>query len=418
MTLPANLADPRLYEKARLPFLEAETLPPWCYTSEDWYGREKNRLFLKCWNFIARADEIPNPGDFLVIDMVGESILLTRDRQGALHAFANFCRHRGTRLADGKGNCKVLTCPYHGWSFAHSGELVGVPGMEQTKGFDRKHWNLLALRLESWAGFLFVNFDPAAEPLTAYLGNLPERFASYRFEDFVCVRRKEYDLACNWKVYLENAMEDYHTPVVHKNSIGLQQTTTEQESRRGNWDAIFMPAKRTIAVLPEESTPFPHVPSLAGKPAGGTFFTAIYPSTFFASTQDCMWWLQSLPQGAGKTRVSIGSCFPRSTVARPDFAEVVQRYYKRWDKSLPEDNWISERQQSGLMSAMTRPGRYSAHEPIVHAIANWVLDRVLDAPRGKRAAPRPKTRAAARTHATAARKAAKRRPIKAARKRR
>ena len=200
--------------------------------------------------------------------MVGKSILLTRDRQGALHAFANFCRHRGTRLADGKGNCKVLTCPYHGWSFAHSGELVGVPGMEQTKGFDRKHWNLLALRLESWAGFLFVNFDREAEPLAAYLGNLPERFASYRFEDFVCVRRKEYDIACNWKVYLENAMEDYHTPVVHKNSIGLQQTTTEQETRRGNWDAIFMPAKRTIAVLPEEIDALPACAVARGQARG------------------------------------------------------------------------------------------------------------------------------------------------------
>lgn len=412
MTLPADLFDPRLYAKARLPFLDAETLPPWCYTSEAWYGREKERLFLKCWNFLGREDEIAKPGDFLVIDMVGESILLTRDRQGQLHAFANFCRHRGTRLAEGRGNCKVITCPYHGWSFAHSGELVGVPGMEETKGFDRKDWSLLPLRLESWAGFLFVNFDHEAEPLIHYLGNLPERFQSYRFEDFVCVRRKEYDLACNWKVYLENAMEDYHTPVVHKNSIGLQQTTTEQENRRGNWDAIFMPAKRTIAVLPEESTPFPHVPTLEGKPAGGTFFTAIYPSTFFASTQDCMWWLQSLPQGAGKTRVSIGSCFPRATVARPDFTEVVQRYYKRWDKSLPEDNWISERQQSGLMSTMTRPGRYSAHEPIVHAIANWVLDHALDAPRGKRPAAGRKPRA------TAARKAARRGPTRRRGKRR
>src|SRR5262245_11009579 len=159
MTLPADLFDPRLYERARRPFLEAETLPAWCYTSEAWYAREKERLFLKSWNFLAREDEIAKPGDFLVIDMIGESILLTRDRQGSLHAFANLCRHRRTRLAEGSGNCKVITCPYHGWSFAHSGELVGVPGMEETKGFDRKDWNLLQLRLESWAGFLFVNFD-------------------------------------------------------------------------------------------------------------------------------------------------------------------------------------------------------------------------------------------------------------------
>lgn len=383
MTLLADLFDPRLYDKARLPFLEAETLPPWCYTSEAWYQREKSRIFLKCWNFLGREDEVANPGDFLVLDMFGESVLLTRDRLGKPHAFANFCRHRGTRLADGKGNCRGFTCPYHGWSYLHSGELVGVPGMNKTKGFDKKDWSLVELRLESWAGFLFVSFDPDVPPLADYLGDLPERFASYRFEDFVCVRRKDYDLSCNWKGYLENAMEDYHTPVVHKNSIGLQET--ERESTIGNWDAIHMPAEGTIAVLPEDTTPFPHVPTLAGKPATGTFFTAIYPSTFFATTQDCMWWLQSLPQGPGKTRISIGSCFPRAIVARSDFADVVQRYYKRWDKSLPEDNWISERQQAGLGADMTRPGRLSVHEPIVHAIGNWVLDRVLEKPRGRRA---------------------------------
>ena len=78
------------------------------------------------------------------------------------------------------------------------------------------------------------------------------------------------------------------------------------------------------------------------------------------------------------SRVSVGSCFPRSTVQRPDFEEIVQRYYKRWDKSLPEDNAISELQQVGLRASLARPGRLSLREPVVHSIANWVLDRVLE----------------------------------------
>ncbi len=147
---------------------------------------------------------------------------------------------------------------------------------------------------------------------------------------------------------------------------------------RGEWDAIFMPAPRTIAVLAEDlASAFPPIAGLDGRPAAGTFFTVIYPSTFFATTQDCMWWLQELPQGPGRTKVVVGSCFPRETVARPDFAEKVEKYYKRWDKSLPEDNAISELQQIGLASRFARPGRLSVHEPVVHRIANWVLDRVL-----------------------------------------
>jgi hypothetical protein len=96
-----------------------------------------------------------------------------------------------------------------------------------------------------------------------------------------------------------------------------------------------------------------------------------------ALTQDCLWWLQEFPQGPDRTTVVIGSCFPRATVARADFAQKVEKYYSRWDKSLPEDNAISERQQAGVHSSFSMPGRLSFHEPVVHDIANWVLDRVL-----------------------------------------
>jgi hypothetical protein len=141
---------------------------------------------------------------------------------------------------------------------------------------------------------------------------------------------------------------------------------------------MFMPAEKTIALLKEDlDSAFPAIPTLDAKTARGTYFAVIYPMTFFATTQDCMWWLQQFPQGATRTKVVIGSCFPRATVARPDFAERVEKYYRRWDKSMPEDNAISERQQAGL-SFLSRPGRLSIHEPVVRDIANWVLDHLLD----------------------------------------
>jgi hypothetical protein len=138
-----------------------------------------------------------------------------------------------------------------------------------------------------------------------------------------------------------------------------------------------MATTKTIAVLPEETTSFPHIEGLCGPPASGSYFTVIYPNTFFGTTHDCMWWLQELVHGAEETEVVVGSCFPRGTVARPDFEREVEKYFRRWDKSLPEDNAISEKQHAGLRSAYSLPGRLSVHEPIVHAIANWVLDRAL-----------------------------------------
>ena len=91
-----------------------------------------------------------------------------------------------------------------------------------------------------------------------------------------------------------------------------------------------------------------------------------------------MWWLQTLPDGPRRCKVIHGACFPSTTAARDDFEDHVWKYYKRWDRSIPEDNAISERQQAGLESAFSQPGPLSVHEPVVHSMANWVLDRVLD----------------------------------------
>ena len=371
-----DLFDATHYREVRRPLLEASALPAWCYTSADFYRREVERIFMKTWNLVGREDELPNPGDHLVLDMCSESVIVMRGDDGVLRAFANTCRHRGTRLLDGAGNCRAIICPYHGWTYARDGSLAGTPGMDRSIGFDQRDHHLIPVRLERWEGFVFVCFSDDAPGLTEWLGDLPEQFASYRLGDMVCTRRKTYDLRANWKIYVENAMEDYHTPVVHKSSIGLVDCLRIEA--HGEWDSIFAYSDRTIAVLPEDEPPFPHIEGLSGLPAQGSFFTVVYPATFFGNTQDCMWWLQSIPYAADRMKVIIGSCFPKDTARRADFDRAAAVYYRRWDKALPEDNQISERQQAGLESQLARPGRLSAHEPVVHALDNWVLDRVLD----------------------------------------
>jgi choline monooxygenase len=371
----SSILEGSLYTKARLPLAEAETMPRWCYTSEEFYQEEVRQIFRRTWNFVGRVDEIPKGGDYLTVDLFGDSIIVVRDRSNAVRAFANTCRHRGTRLVTGNGHCRLFTCPYHSWAYALNGDLVGTPGMEGVEGFDKADYGLIPLRLETWGGFMFVSLDPNVVPLQQHLGNAVEIFAPYNFEDMVVTRKKEYDLPCNWKLYLENAMEDYHTATVHRVSIGTQVCSREESN--GEWDAIHMPATSTVAILPGDTSPFPEIASLTGRPAEGTYFSVVYPNWFFASTQDCMWWLHIAPRGAARSIVTHGACFPRATTERADFAEVVQRYYKRWDKSLPEDNEISVLQQMGLESTFNRPGRLSLHEPVVHAIDQWVLDRVV-----------------------------------------
>ena len=372
--IPAVL-EPTLYTRARLPLEQAETLPRWCYTARDFYEEEIVHIFRKNWNFVGREDEIPVAGDYFTVDLCGESIIIVRNRDGRVNAFANTCRHRGTRLLSGNGRCRMITCPYHSWTFKLDGELIGTPGMEGVVGFDKADYGLIPIRLESWGGFMFITLDPNCISLLGYLGNAADTFAPYRFENMVCTRRKEYDLACNWKLYIENAMEDYHTATVHRVSIGTQICTREPATE--NWDAIHMPQETTCAILPGDSTPFQHIPTLTGKSATGTYFSVVYPNFFFAATQDCMWWLHAAPKEAGRSVVTHGACFPRETVERSDFRDEVTKYYKRWDKSLPEDNEISELQQAGLGSSFSQPGRLSLNEPVVHAFDQWILNRLL-----------------------------------------
>ena len=374
--MTAPVLESKLYAKARLPLEQAETMPPLCYTSKDFYDEEVKNIFRKTWNFVGREDEIGANEDYLTADVVGESIIVIRDRTGKINAFANTCRHRGTRLLAGNGNCRLISCPYHAWAFAPNGELVAAPGMEGVAGFDKADFGLIPIRLESWGGFMFVTFDKNAPSLMDYLGDAVTTYAPYNFANMVCTRRKEYDLACNWKLYVENAMEDYHTATVHRVSIGKQ--ICSRVPSTPNWDAIHMPGEKTCAILSGDTTPFPHIPTLEGQSAGGTFFSVVYPNWFFATTHDCMWWLHVAPKGPTRSVVTHGACFPRETVARPDFQTEVQKYYKRWDKSLPEDNEISELQQAGLESSLAQPGRLSLLEPVVHAMDLWVLDMVLD----------------------------------------
>jgi len=378
-TVSPGMFDPRTYAAVRRPFLDAESLPPWCYTSPAFHRREVETIFMKVWNFLGRTDQVPNPGDYYALEFAGVPLVILRDRNGEVRAFANTCRHRGSLLLEGTGNCRAIKCPYHGWVYSLEGELVGAPDMEKTVGFARADFGLVPLRLESWAGFMFVTFDARARPLGEFLGELPGMLASHALEDMVTVRRKEFLVECNWKLFVENAMEAYHIPNVHHDSISKHKAKKKREASRipdGQFVYLYTEQQGTRALLPGDKG-FPEIGSLDEKGRNGSYYPLVYPSTMFCCTTDCAWYLEVHPLGPERMRLIHGACFPKATVARPDFAEVVERYYRRWDKTAAEDNGISEVQHKGVRSPLSRPGRLSFMEPLVHTIDNWVLDRVL-----------------------------------------
>ena len=375
-----DLFDARHYATTRLADSEAETLPAWAYTSPEFYEREVEQIFTKVWNFIGRADHIPNPGDYFTLEFVGVPIVVVRDDAGRLRAFVNSCRHRGTIIVEGEGNNRAFKCPYHSWVYALDGELLGAPEMQKTSNFDCQQYPLFPIRLETWAGFLFITFDDKAEPLLSYLGDLTENLGGHAASDLVCTRRKVYELNCNWKLFAENAKESYHLATVHRKTIN-QYASAEVAKYdfvevHGQYSMNFAEHPGSMALL-KGDVGFPIIETLTGRARRGTFSPFIFPATYVAATIDTLWYLELHPHGPDRTTLVHGGCFPRAVAERPDFHEMVKPYYRRWDITIEEDNAICEMQQRGLSSRINGRGRFCHRERVVHQIDNWVLDRVL-----------------------------------------
>jgi phenylpropionate dioxygenase-like ring-hydroxylating dioxygenase large terminal subunit len=375
----SNGLDAALYAATRRPVMEAETLPPPAYTDPAFYGREVERIFRQEWAFIGRVDVIAQPGDYFTLEYAGVPVLVVRGADGRVRAFANSCRHRGSLLVDGEGSCRAFKCPYHSWVYGLDGALRGAPEMHRTAGFAPADYGLVPIRLEAWNGFLFVDLGGRQIPVREYFGDLTEKLASYGMDDMVCVRRKVFEVACNWKLFAENAMEELHIATVHRKTIQPYAPTDTHapEEARGQYCALYSSHEGSMALLQGDQG-FPRIPTLRGKAAAGTYFVMLYPMTMLGCTVDSVWYLELRPRGPAHTTLVHGACFPRAIAARPDFAAVSARYFHRWDTTIGEDIGASEWQQRGLSSPLAARGRFSFRESLVHQIDNWVLDRVLE----------------------------------------
>ena len=382
MTEPLNLLDPKHYEAVRRPAAKAKPLPNWCYTSAGWYALEVERVFMKVWNYVGHESRITEPGDFFTVEITGAPVIVIRGDDGEIRAFHNSCRHRGSRIASGDGNCKALTCPYHTWTYGRDGALLATPLIEEDEHLLYADLGLLPVRLERWAGFLFVNFDNTAAHLLEWLGDLPETCKSYAPETLVCTRRKVYEgVQANWKTHFENFNDSLHIPFIHGGTLNRQNVSSRarrtHEEFNGQCVVHFTQHKGSRGLLEGESG-FPTIDSLEGRYQEGTWYPCILPSTMMAWTIDCMFLFELWPTGPESVDVAIASFFPKDRTTRPDFDELAEGYYRRLDVILPEDNDAVEQQQKGLRSPVSAASRYTHMETLCHAFDNWVLDRVLD----------------------------------------
>ena len=203
-------------------------LPALAYTSDEFLRLENRYLFSNHWVLAGFAHDLAKPGDLRPVQIAGQPLFLLRDRQGGIRAFHNLCRHRNLKLVGAAGNCgKMIRCPYHSWSYDLSGALRNAPyfgggAQQQPENFDVDQHGLLPVHCAVWHDWVFVNLGDRPAEFEAFLAPIKRLLGETRVEDYRPVATFEFgEVACNWKLLMENFIEPYHVQFVHK-------TTTKQ----------------------------------------------------------------------------------------------------------------------------------------------------------------------------------------------
>ncbi len=198
-----------------LPLERAETIPSAWYTDPRFHALDRACVFGTTWQHVGDVQQLARPGDHLLADVAGEPVIVVRGTEGELRAFFNVCRHRGGPLALKDGNADMLICRYHGWTYRLDGMLRGVPHFNQVELFDKQDYGLVPVRLAVWEGLVFVNLGADPRPIETCFAGISERVAPTRLAGLRFARRLDYEVRCNWKVYVDNYLEGYHVPYVH-----------------------------------------------------------------------------------------------------------------------------------------------------------------------------------------------------------
>ncbi len=229
--------------------LGSTDIPRRRYVDRDYHELEKERLWKKVWQMACREEDIPEVGDTLVYDICDLSILVVRCAPQEIRAFFNACLHRGRQLKERDGNNAELRCAFHGYCWNLDGSLKQIPCAWDFPHVDPADWNLPAVQVGTWGGFVFVNLDPHAETLDAFVGDLGEHFTKWPLEQ----RYKSVHVAkvfpANWKVVQEAFMEAFHVVATHPQLLAGIGDTNSQYDWHGNYSRAITP----------NGTPSPHI---------------------------------------------------------------------------------------------------------------------------------------------------------------
>lgn len=371
--------NPAVITATRESLLKARHLPGWLYTSPEVFEREIETIFMKEWLCVGRVEEYEKPGDYHALRIAGEPLLIARDNTGKLNAFRNVCRHRGVEVATGQGNAKSFRCPYHAWVYNLDGKLAGAPHTKEVEGFDFANCSLLPVKLETWGGYIFVNFDPDSASLNDSLDadGVREFADALHPEETRTSDKYTYEIACNWKFVPENLMDMYHVGVIHKDSFGGHFPVNDFRYRldKHGYHATY----ESYTMAPNGATLFGTMPWLRGKVTERFACTVwIKPSMNIFGRHDLIQPIVTTPIAVDRTQVTVYTQLPKEYFDAPAFEQKNKIYADFIRTVLSEDNAMIESLQNGVKSRSFVPGPTVKLERAIHHCLNYYLDRIFE----------------------------------------
>ena len=361
---------------------EACLLPADVYTSQEFFAFENEAIYGHEWLCVGREDQVPEPGDYRVYELVEEPLIVVRDKDRSIKVLSAVCQHRGMVLAEEQGNCARFTCPYHHWTYGLDGKLAGAPEMDRAVNFNKADFNLPSLKVEIWKGFIFANFDPNAAPLAPTLTELDEPLAHFDLESSTTRKGKTIpDLDWNWKLMMENFNDPYHASRLHH---PLQTFAPSGMSDFFDWrddmghvsriqhfieiDGSFNPTKKCL---------LPLFPKLTEAERMRGMFILIPPTLALAVVPDEIAYFIIKPQGAGKITLDINYCFNPEALKNPMFEYLFEQVETGLDNFNVQDVYANLMVHRGLKSRFGPRGRYSWQEGTLPQFNRWLVQRYL-----------------------------------------
>ena len=331
-----------------LPLSRAHTIPSSWYFDPEIYALECRNVFGGSWVMAARTDQLREPGSFVTIEIAGEPIVILRDQDGVLRALHNVCRHRAAQVVNEPcGTATKLRCRYHGWTYDLTGRLRGTPEFAEVEQFRKAEQGLPALAVGTWGPLVFVHEGTPALPLADYLAPLPQRAAELGVDRLKFHARQEYDLDCNWKVFVDNFKDGgYHVNTVHPalaGALDYSQYRTENH------------AHGSVQISPIKSSKDPTV----GKVRTGqnAYYWWIFPNLMINQYQGVMDTNLVLPLGPDRCRVIFDFYFEHTD--GPEAEKFIADSMAVAHQVQLEDIAVCHEVQRGLKSRTYNTGRFS-----------------------------------------------------------